>query len=313
MTAEELQVCMLTQYGAWGGLLLKITSSMLFLVQLTPLIVLTDHIGEIKATSRNPTATQTRRDWPDAVDHLVKRLRFFLVRILLFLYTVTNFFSRCREFLLGPSNWVTSFRRLTIHHDRTLDDKGRDITHLPEGPNFRDLLPSRVALDPMFIQGLYIPGRYPLTFITLTLGPRVIISSIHVYVSTGFSHISPTTTTEGTSQSSVHPFVRRSRGVRCSIMRKSADRSFVEVGGQRQIELRAASGAIAKSSTQHYTGICRIDGNDDFARQVQSGDTIVVWAEGYPDQVQYPRYASLKVRPCHSFGDFYGPQCLPCW
>ncbi|TEB22878.1 hypothetical protein FA13DRAFT_1740537 [Coprinellus micaceus] len=78
-------------------------------------------------------------------------------------------------------------------------------------------------------------------------------------------------------------------------MRKSADRSFVEVGGQRQIELRAASGAIAKSSTQYYTGICRIDGNDDFARQVQSGDTIVVWAEGHPDQVQYPRYASLKV------------------
>lgn len=249
----------------------------------------------MEATSdSNSQGTSGTRSWSetvqDALDYEEKRLRFVFVRLVLYVYTVLGLFSRYRELLLGPSYWVTSFRRLAVHRDKVLDDRGRDVTHLPEGPNFRGFLPSRAVLDPILIRGLYIPGRYPLAFVTLSLAPAESVSSIHIYVSTAFSD----------DRSSTYPFIRRDSAIQCSLMRKAENGFLIEVGGRRNIELRAAfqkGGSTAPGTIQqYYTGINRIGEEDSFSKRVQAGDTIVLWAEGRLGEVQHPRYASLQVR-----------------
>ncbi|KAF6763679.1 hypothetical protein DFP72DRAFT_873137, partial [Ephemerocybe angulata] len=258
MTAEELQVCLLTQYGAFGGLLLRITSA------------------------AAQYETQPKLKWQRVED----RIRFGLVRGVLYVYTVLSLFLWLREFCIGPSNWVTSFRRLVVHPDKVLDDKGEDVTRAPLPPNFLNLLPSRRGLDPLVTQSLCIPGRYPLTFTALSTRQTSAISSIHIYISIGI-------------QGEKAPFIPRTGIVTCSAMREGSDGNLLEVGTPMDVELRSTSldpnSKAAETSIKYYHGIARIDGEVRFTKQMRSGDMIVIWAHGSQKQILHPRFASLKV------------------
>ncbi|KAF5334497.1 hypothetical protein D9611_013783 [Ephemerocybe angulata] len=280
MTAEELQVCLLTQYGAFGGLLLRITSgkSIAFIPpernSLTPCL----------AAAQSDTLSNVK--WQRVED----RIRFRLVRGVLCVYTVLSLFLWLREFCIGPSNWVTSFRRLVVHPDKVLDDKGEDVTRTPLPPNFLNLLPSHRGLDPLVAQSLCIPGRYPLTFIIPSIRQTSAVSSIHIYISIGIQdeeHEFPA------------PFILRTGIVTCSAMRKGSDGNLLEVGTPIDIELRAASldpnSKPAETTIKYYHSVARIDGEDRFAKQMRPGDVIVIWAHGSQKQILHPRFASLKV------------------
>ncbi|CAA7264014.1 unnamed protein product [Cyclocybe aegerita] len=260
ITVEEMKLYMLTEYGAYGRLLLHFSSD--------------DYYAQHRS-----------RAFPEFLNP-------YAIRIVLLLYSILHSLVQLKNMIIGPSNWTTCLRTMLVYHDRTLEGstKGRDCTFLPLHPSFTDFIPVVPGhMDYPIPSSFCQPGRFLYLLTSPVYTSSLLVSSVHIQAF-GATSDDPGDRHEGNaSQDS-------SSWLSCGIIRRSEDDGeLIEVatGGVR---LNAAPRGVAESrSAVEYSAIHVFDSDDDFTGKIKHGDMIALWAHSYPGRLHTPRSASIKI------------------
>ena len=211
ITVEEMKLYMLTEYGAYGRLLLHFTSGnfhVIFLSFESSLLITDDYYAQSRT-----------RAFPEFLNP-------YAIRFILLLYSILHSLVQLKSMIIGPSNWTTCLRTLLVYHDRTLDasTNGQDCTYLPLHPNFTDFVPVIPGhMDYTIPNSFCQPGRclYLLTSPIYTASQPV--KSVHVYTFGATSNVSGDNDGENPSQDSTS-------WLSCGIVRRSEhDGELIEV------------------------------------------------------------------------------------
>ncbi|KAF9524780.1 hypothetical protein CPB83DRAFT_860688 [Crepidotus variabilis] len=259
ITLEEMRLYMLTEYGAYGRLLLHFSSD-------------------------DYDAQNRRKAFPES-------LEVYGIRIVLLLYTVLQSVVQLKSTIIGPSNWSVSLRTLCIYHDRTLEgsNNGLDCTFLPSKPNFNDFIPITPGhMDHPIPDSFCQPGRYLYLLSSPISTASYPVLSAHIHV---FGAISDTTS-DANSEPRMHD---TSRWLSCGIIRRSEDDGDLIEVPESHIWLKVVLRDQIGRSAHQYKSISVLKVKNKFSAKIKHGDMIALWVHSYPEKLHQPRSASIKI------------------
>ncbi|KAG0696791.1 hypothetical protein DFH29DRAFT_183320 [Suillus ampliporus] len=144
VTLDQLKIYLMTEYGAFGGLLLRCIEN-------------------------------GRQD--------LRWHEYYTLRCVCFLYGFCGHAFWLKHVICGPLNWTLRAKELCVHEDRTADTDGRDHTYTVLPPDFTDLIPTLPGTAAHLLGHNFCePSKYlyvsapPIT----TSGAR--ITSVHIFI-----------------------------------------------------------------------------------------------------------------------------------
>ncbi|KAG1722683.1 uncharacterized protein EDB91DRAFT_1174235 [Suillus paluster] len=144
VTSDQLKIYLMTEYGAFGGLLLRCIE-------------------------------KGRQD--------LRWHEYYTLRCICFLYGFCGHALWLKHAIFGPLNWTLRAKELCVHEDRTADKDGQDHTYTALPPDFTDLIPTLPGTAPHLLGRNFCgPGKYLylLTPPIATSGAR--ITSVHIFI-----------------------------------------------------------------------------------------------------------------------------------
>ncbi|OBZ70316.1 hypothetical protein A0H81_09603 [Grifola frondosa] len=146
VTADQLKIYLMTEYGAWGGLLLRVASRL-------------------------------------KEDNEYSITEYLVMRGLLSLYAVLNVGVRFRSILFGQLNWTIRLRTFSVLWDKTLDASDTDVTSTVLPPDLIELVPALhgSSISPL-AHTFCRPGCYLYMLTPPIHASRLQITSVHIFL-----------------------------------------------------------------------------------------------------------------------------------
>ncbi|PPQ82490.1 hypothetical protein CVT25_007328 [Psilocybe cyanescens] len=265
MGKEELELFVLTQYGAYGRALLHFTSENFY--------------------ARYPSFISQ-----------------YFVRLIILAYSIVGLASTLKCTLNHSSNWTVCLRPIQIGSHKTKDDNGWDLTSTFLSPNFTKLIPwIPVFSHGDLPSSLCSPGRYLYLLTSPLEASPAAVTSVHVFV---FGYICPSIPEDQGVNSEYHSKGEDGGDgeqnpdltclwLSCAIIRPSADRTrIIHIGDIHEVRIEPRS---KHESNVHYSAICILNRNHPLTTAIRHGDAIGIWAHSHEGMTHVPRIASIKV------------------
>jgi hypothetical protein len=269
VTLAQLKIYLLTEYGAFGGLLLRCIGMSCTSLTYTP-------DWELEISEKG------RRD--------LRWHEYCTLRCVCFLYGFIGLVLWFKHVIFGPFNWTLRIKELCIHEERTTDTNGQDHTYNVLPPDLTDLIPTLPGTATHLLGHNFCrPSKYlyilapPVT----TSGARV--TSVHIFLY-GTVELEPG---QEQSVSVTGSTLNRMEWFRCAILRQTRDRRLIEVSEPAcfplSVQFRGESGR------RSYGAVHVIKHHHQLTLGLRQGDSIAIWALGRAGYIHKPAGAWIKV------------------
>ncbi|KAF4613057.1 hypothetical protein D9613_010705 [Agrocybe pediades] len=262
LTKEELELEMLTNFGAYGRFLLHFTSD----------------------------------DFRSRYPFLPYSAQRSMIRLILFFYSLLDILAAVRNTInqFGHSNWTICLRTMHILQSKTTNDKGWDFTTTYLPSNFGRFVPAykKAFTDPGILNSLCVPGRY-LYLLTSPVVAKVSSergqSQNDDDVNVENEAVGPNQVVATNSESSCAP-----TWLSCAILRPSANGAGIRDISE-QFRLPLLRRTRKPDGTLYYAAMHVLNDHHVLTRTIRNGDSLAVWVHSRDGWKHSARIASIKV------------------
>jgi len=210
---------------------------------------------------------------------------YYIVRVMLFAYSVIGWATWFKEKVFGPLNWTICLRRFSISNEKTIAESGEDCTYVVYPPNLTDLIPTArgSSISPL-AQSFCCPGKYLYLLTPPVSTAHTSITSVHIFA---FGSIVGTGSDAGDNVEPLEWFD-------CGILRRTKT-GIIQVLGPARLSFNLQFHPKDSSGYSRYGVVHYIKASNALVQALHNGDMIALWARGHTDRVHKPTMAMIKV------------------